>query len=302
MGPKSWTIKDLLKVTTDYLNKNQIESPRLTAETLLAHQLNVDRVGLYLSFEKPLTDEEISGYRSLIRRRLKREPLHYMTGVREFWSLEFTVNPHTLIPRPETELLVEQALSLLKTIPRHENYSPKILDLGTGCGAIVTSLAKEVQKAQLWATDISPSALELARLNAEKHGVSDRIEFLQGDLWQPLMNRGITFDIILSNPPYIASEDYNGLPPEVRNYEPRLALDGKEGGMYYIENIICGGLDYLNIGGWIMLEMAPDQTARALGLIEKTTGYGQITRIKDYSNRYRVVRAQKIKGWDPANG
>lgn len=294
MRPKSWTIKDLLEVTTDYLNKNHIESPRLTAEILLAYQLNLDRVRLYLNLDKPLTAEEISGYRSVIRRRIRPEPLQYITGVQEFWSLEFTVNPQVLIPRPETELLVEQALAKLKTITGQKDYSPKILDLGTGCGAIVISLAKEVQEARLWAIDISPGALKLARLNAEKHGVSDRIQFLQGDLWQPLVNQGIAFDIIVSNPPYIASEDFDDLPLEVGNCEPRLALDGKQGGMFYIERIIMGGLDYMNTNGWIMLEMAPDQTEKALGLMEQLRGYGKTDRIKDYSNCYRVVRAQRI--------
>lgn len=294
MGPKSWTIRDLLKVTTDYLNKKQIEGPRLTAEVLLAHQLKIDRVSLYLNFEQPLTPEEISGYRSLIRRRLRPEPLQYITGVQEFWSLEFMVDPQVLIPRPETELLVEQALARLKATTWHKDHFPSILDLGTGCGAIAISLAKEVQEARLWAIDISPGAIEFARLNAEKHGVSDRIEFLQGDLWQPLINQGITFDIIISNPPYVASEDYDDLPLEVGNCEPRIALDGRQGGMYYIERIIMGGLDYMNTGGWILVEMAPDQTAKALKLMEHIRGYGETNRIKDYSHRYRVVEAKKI--------
>lgn len=293
MSPKTWTIKNLLKVTTGYLQEKQIENPRMTAEVLLAHQLNIDRVTLYINFDQPLNESEISGYRSLIKRRIQREPLQYITGVQEFWSLDFIVNPQVLIPRPESELLVELAINQLKPPNAFENHPPKILDLGTGCGALAISLAKEVQEAKIWATDISSGALKLANLNAKKHGVADRIKFKHGDLWNPLINQEITFDIIISNPPYIACEEYNDLPPEIRDYEPRSALDGKGDGMYYIEKILKGGLHFLNTGGLILLEMAPDQTNEALSLIGQIKGYGESSRIKDYSHRYRVVMAQR---------
>jgi release factor glutamine methyltransferase len=293
MSPKTWAIKNLLKVTTDYLKEKQIENPRLTAEVLLAHQLNIDRMSLYINFDQPLNESELSGYRLLIKRRLQREPLQYITGVQEFWSLDFIVDPQVLIPRPESELLVELAINQLKSPNAFENHPPKILDLGTGCGALAISLAKEVQEAKIWATDISSGALKLANLNAKKHGVADRIKFKHGDLWNPLINQDITFDIIISNPPYIACEEYNDLPPEVRDYEPRSALDGKENGMYYIEKILKGGLRFLNTEGLILLEMAPDQTNEALSLIGQIKGYGESSRIKDYSHRYRVVMAQR---------
>lgn len=293
MTPQTWTIKGLLKVSADYLKKKQIDSPRLTAEVLLAHQLNSDRVTLYLNLDQPLTEKEVAGYRALIRRRLGREPLQYITGIQEFWSLDFMVDARALIPRPETELLVEQAVRLLKPAAESENQEPKILDLGTGCGTIAVSLAKEVQNTRIWATDNSRDALELARLNAERNGVSDRIEFKEGDLWEPLMNLGIKFDIILSNPPYVASEEYNDLPPEVRDYEPRSALDGRDGGMYYIERILTEAPDYMKPEAWIMLEMAPDQTEKGLGLVENIEGYGKKTRIRDYSRLYRIVLAQR---------
>ena len=293
MSPKTWAIKNLLKVTTDYLKEKQIENPRLTAEVLLAHQLNINRVTLYINFDQPLNESELSGYRSLIKRRLQHEPLQYITGVQEFWSLDFIVNPQVLIPRPESELLVELAINQLKPPNAFENHPPKILDLGTGCGALAISLAKDVQEAKIWATDISPGALKLANFNAKKHGVADRIKFKHGNLWNPLVNQGITFDIILSNPPYIACEEFNDLPPEIREHEPRSALDGKEGGMYYIEKILRESPRFLNHGGLILLEMAPDQTNKALSLIGQIKGYGESSRIKDYSNRYRVVMAQR---------
>jgi release factor glutamine methyltransferase len=297
---KHWIVRDLLHVTAEYLEKKGIDSPRLTAEILLAHKLNVDRVTLYLNFDQPLTENELSGYRILIKRRLQREPLQYIIGVQEFRSLEFAVTPQALIPRPETELLVEQAIERLKVFPAGENHTPMILDLGTGCGAIAISLAKELQKAKIWATDISAGALKLARLNAEKHGVTDKIRFIQGNLWDPLLDQDVTFDIILSNPPYIASEEFKGLSPEVRDYEPRLALNGHEDGMTYIQTIISEAPPFMNPGGWIMLEMAPGQTEKSLGLIGKIKDYGEKTRIKDYSHLYRVVMAQRKNNQDPA--
>jgi len=239
-----------------------------------------------------LTEKELSCYRSLIKRRLVHEPLQYITGTQEFWSLDFAVDHHVLIPRPETEIVVEQAIILTKTFKPTEHQCLKILDLGTGCGAIAIVLAKEIPGALVWATDISEEALGLARRNALKHGVSDRLDFRQGDIWEPLPEQDLRFDIIVSNPPYVASEEYNDLPPEVRDYEPRQALDGQENGMYYLEKIIKGAHDFLNPGGWIVLEMASGQTQMALDIMAQTGRYNQDARIKDYSRCYRVVTAR----------
>ncbi|MBW1902757.1 MAG: peptide chain release factor N(5)-glutamine methyltransferase [Deltaproteobacteria bacterium] len=292
MRPKSWTIKKLIKVTTDFLKEKKIESPRLTAEALLSHLLNINRVTLYLNLDQPLNESEISGYRELIKRRLRREPLQYITGIQEFWSMDFIVDPQVLIPRPESELLIEQAIERFKTAAVHGDHSPRILDLGTGCGALATVLAKEIPKSKIWATDVSQAAINIARINAEKHGVSEKIEFIQGDLWQPLRDKDITFDLIVSNPPYVSAEEYEDLPPEVRSHEPRLALDGREGGFYFIKEIIEGSPNFLNPDGWLLLEMAPSQTDRALELLERIDAFDKKMRIKDYSHRYRVVCAQ----------
>ena len=291
--PKSWTIKDLLKVSTDYLQEKQIESHRLTAEVLLAFQLEISRIALYLNLDQPLNDSEVSGYRELIRRRIQREPLQYIIGVQEFWSLDFEVDPRVLIPRPETELLIEQALAINETIAAQNTALNRILDLGTGSGALSITLAKELPGARVWATDLSGGALVLAVRNAEKHNVLDRIEFIRGDLWLPLMDLGITFDLIVSNPPYVSDEDYESLPPEVHDYEPRVSLDGRKDGMRYIRKIIEGCEDFLSPGGWLLLEMAPGQTEKALELIENIETLEKGTRIRDYSHRYRVVCAQK---------
>jgi len=292
MRPKSWTIKELLKVTTDYLKEKQIDSPRLTAEVLLSHHLDINRVTLYLNLEQPLNESEISGYRELVRRRLQREPLQYITGIQEFWSLDFMVDPRVLIPRPETELLVEQAIEKYRSTVVQEESPIKILDLGTGSGILATALAKEFQNSKILATDISQGAIEIARLNAEAHGVSEKIEFMRGDLWQPLMGRNISFDFIVSNPPYVSPDEYEDLPPEVRDHEPRLALDGREDGFYYIRKIIEGSPSFLNPGGWLLLEMSPHQTDKALEFMKSIEGLTAKTRIRDYSQRYRAVCAQ----------
>ena len=293
MGPDTWTIKDLLKVTGEYLGKKGIESPRLSAEILLAHLLKMTRVDLYLNFDKPLDRTEIAGYRSLIKRRLKREPIQYITGKQEFWSMDFFVGPQALIPRPESELLVEEALRLVKERKTPENRGPKILDLGTGSGALAISIASELEEASIWASDISLEALEVAALNAKRHGVERRIEFVGGDLWEPFKTLGLTFDMIISNPPYIASDAIHSLMPEVRDHEPRLAIDGGVKGMHYIEKIILMGAGYLNSDGWLLVEMDPGQTPVALNLIDETACYRDKGRIKDYSHRYRVVWARK---------
>jgi release factor glutamine methyltransferase len=292
VNTKRWIIKDLLTVTTDYLREKNIDNPRLCAETLLAHQLNTTRIKLYLDFDQPLNQTDITNYRSLIRRRVNREPTQHITGIQEFRSLEFMVGSHALIPRPETEILVEQVLSVCHNRISMEETFPAILDLGTGSGAIAVSLARELQGAAIWSSDISREALTLARINSKKHAVSDRIVFIQGDLFQPFSNNNLKLDIIVCNPPYVASEDYDSLPPEVRDYEPRLALDGHEGGTFFIEKIITEAPAYLKPGGWVLIEMDPGQTSKALNMIQETGCYEEKRCIKDYAQKDRVVMAR----------
>ena len=291
MAPKTWTVIELITVTSDYLKNKEIDSPRLTAEILLAHQLKITRIKLYLNYDQPLDDKEISGYRSLIRRRVNREPFQHITGTQEFWSMDFTVGPQVLIPRSESELLVEQVTSLVKGNELRIKGGTNILDLGTG--VLSVSLARELEDAILWASDISEEALEIARLNAKNHGVDERIHFRLGDLWEPFVGQGLTFDIIVTNPPYIASEAFDTLSPEVRDHEPRVALDGGEGGMLYIERIIRDGTEYLKPGGWLLIEMDPGQTTEALSLMDENGQYGEKRQIRDYAHQYRVVVAKK---------
>jgi len=293
MTQKNWAIQGILNVATEFLREKGIESPRLCAEVLLSHQLKKNRIELYLEYDQPLNPLEIAGYRSLIKRRLEREPLQYIIGHQEFWSLDFLVSPSVLIPRPETELLIEEALKLSERNFFSDNCYLKILDLGTGSGVIAISLAKEIQNATLVASDISFEALTLAKDNARHHNLNSRIAFCQGDLWQPFSHTSFSFDMIISNPPYIPSEAFKALPPEVRNYEPRIALDGHENGMYFIERIIKESEMYLKPGGWLLIEMDPDQTERALHCIDLIQSFGYKERRMDYRKKYRLVMAQK---------
>jgi release factor glutamine methyltransferase len=298
MTQRTWTIKEILNVTAQFLRDKQIESPRLCAEVLLSLQLHKTRVELYLSFDQPLRDSEVAQYRALVKRRLNREPLQYITGRQEFWSFEFVVNPSVLVPRPETEILVEEALNLKKTnqLPEGSGDQTRILDLGTGCGAIAISLAKEIEDARFWATDISGEALAVARENAERHAVSGKITFYEGDLWQALEQPAPAFDMIISNPPYIASNAFDALPEEVRTYEPRIALDGHEKGMYFIERIIADAENYLNPGGWLLIEMDPGQTEQAIALIGARGSLCREERLMDYHKNYRMIKAQREHG------
>ncbi|MFC1821234.1 peptide chain release factor N(5)-glutamine methyltransferase [Thermodesulfobacteriota bacterium] len=293
MSQNSWNIKSILDVSADYLDKKGIETPRLCAEVLLAYLLDASRVSLYLHFDQPLNEQEIAGYRSLIKRRVNREPTQYITGIQEFWSLDFKVGPSVLIPRADSEILIEQAVSLSKQGQLNKSGALQLLDLGTGCGALAISLAREFEMSRVWASDISGEALRVAQINAQKHGVADRIEFKLGDMWEPFMKHDIQFDMIVTNPPYIASEAIASLPREVREHEPLQALDGFKGGMFYIERIIREGIGHLKPGGWLLMEMDPHQNGKALRQIEKTMGYINAKGIRDYSRQYRVVIVQK---------
>jgi release factor glutamine methyltransferase len=296
MTNKRWTIKELLDLTTKYLTEKAIDSPRLCAEVLLSHQLKKPRIELYLEYDQPLREDEISGFRTLVRRRVNREPLQYITGHQEFWSLDLVVNPGVLIPRPETEILVDEALSLRKRGLLPDDRTPMILDVGTGSGAIAIALAKEIEGAKIWASDISPEALALAEENAQRHNLRERIRLYEGDLLEPFRGSSWAFDMIVSNPPYIAAEKFESLAPEIRCYEPRAALDGSQGGMHLIERLIGDSGPYLRDGGWLLVEMDPHQTERALNLIDSAQCFGYKERVVDYRKSYRMVKAQKKHG------
>jgi release factor glutamine methyltransferase len=287
------TILELLNWSTTYLRQHDIENPRLSAELLLARSLNLSREGLYIHLQDPSGEEEKENFEQLIKKRLSGEPLQYLLGHQEFWSIDFKVDPRVLIPRPETELLVEQSLSILsKNFPRRTLY---VLDIGTGSGAIAISLAKEKRDLFVVATDISGEALLLARENAKSAGVLHRIEFVKGDLFSPirLMREKEPFDLILSNPPYIHHSQIQNLAREVKDHEPVVALNGGEDGMEFYRSIVSQGPSYMRKGGWLLLEVGENQGEKVSGLIEREGSFSRPERIKDLSGIERVVKARR---------
>jgi release factor glutamine methyltransferase len=286
------TILEILNGSTNYLRDHRIENPRLNAELLLAHSLNLSREGLYIHLHEQLKEEEKDELERLIERRIRGEPLQYILGHLEFWAFDLKVNPHVLIPRPETELLVEQGLSILSKDSFETPHC--VLELGTGSGAITISLAKELKDVFLVATDISRDALVLAMGNAKSAGVIHQIEFVNGDLFAPFrfFKERKPFDLILSNPPYINRSEIQGLPKEVKDYEPISALDGGEDGLEFYRRITSQAPFYLRKRGWILMEVGQGQGSKVSDLIEKGGCFNEPELIRDFSGIERVVQAQ----------
>ena len=300
MSGETWTVLKIIQWTTEYLKGKGIENSRLDSEVLLAHLLKLDRVGLYLNFDRPLSREELSSFREMVKRRGAREPLQYIIGRQEFWSLDFKVTPDVLIPRPETEILVEEALRTVRSETldvRRQDHAPlTILDLCTGSGCIAISIAHELKDAVVYAVDASGVALAIARENAEKNGVKDRIIFLQGNLYEALtshVSRTTSFDLIVSNPPYVKSSDIPNIQPEVRDFEPRMAVDGGFEGLDFYRRIVAGASGYLAPGGWLMVEVGEGQAEAVSEMIRDACGFDQAFRVKDLAGIERVVKAKQ---------
>jgi release factor glutamine methyltransferase len=289
-GPE-WTILKLLEWTTAYFKSHAIESPRAAAELLLAHVLRLKRVDLYVRYDQPLIAAELQQYKSLIKRRVDREPVAYILGTKEFWSLDFAVTRDVLIPRPETECLVETALARLDQEP--QPGARCIMDLGTGSGAVVLALAAEQPQHRFFASDISLKAIELARQNARSQGMAEKIHFLCGHWLQPLHSRTPVFDMIVSNPPYIKHAALDGLQPEIFLYEPLTALDGGQSGLRYLKQIIVAAHPHLKTGGSLLLEIGHDQQKAVFDVCRDVGRYENIRCVKDYSGYDRVVVMEK---------
>ncbi len=283
-----WKILDLLKWTTGYFGQHDIDSPRSTAEILLAHTLGVQRIDLYLRYDQPLNPGELQDFKALIKRRLAREPVAYIVGQKEFWGLDFVVGPGTLIPRPETECLVEAALEVIKGDTRKKPW--KILELGTGSGAVVTAFAKEMPGQQYFASDSSCATLNLARRNAVANGFAAGIHFFAGDWLAPVRPSGPGLDMIVSNPPYIESATIRELQPEICRYEPLAALDGGEDGLASIRRIILAVPDYLIPGGYLIIETGHDQHPAIATMVTQHPGYKCVDFFKDYSGYDRIAK------------
>ena len=277
-----WTVLKILQWTADYFAGKEIASARLEAELLLAATLDLDRVGLYVNFERPLDASELSVFREQVQRRAKREPVQYILGETEFWSLPFTVSPAVLVPRADTEVLVEEALARV-------DGSVHLLDVGTGSGAIAIALAHEKPGLEVTAIDCSEPALEVARRNAERNGVAGRVTCLVGDL--AALPPG-PFEMIVSNPPYIPTADCEELMPEVRDHEPRMALDGGTDGLAAYRQLAAQAERVLVPGGWLLVEVGIGQAGDVAALF-KAAGLTETSQRDDYSGVPRVVTARR---------
>lgn len=297
--PKSidpeWTILKLLKWTTSYFKSHDIDSPRATAEILLAHILKLKRIDLYLRHDQPLISDELLNFKAFIKRRIKREPVAYIVGVKEFWSMDFAVTEDVLIPRPETECLVETSLGLLQEDSNSDPNNPpmRILELGTGSGAVILALASTETKHLFFASDLSIKAVLLAKQNAKHHGLDKTVNFFCADWFTPLKVVRHQFDMIISNPPYIPTQVVSQLQPEIYKYEPISALDGNEDGLHCFRHIINNAHVYLNLQGSLVLEIGHDQKNEVQNIAEKCGNYKNIVFTKDYSGYHRVVQMQK---------
>ena len=282
-----WTVRRVIEWTTGHLKTNGSDSPRLDTEILLAFVRNCDRIQLYTRFDEPLTDDQRNRMRELVKRRAASEPVAYLVGYREFYGLDFQVTPDVLIPRPDTETLVLELIDIGKTIT-----APTILELGTGSGCIAISSAVNLPQSSVTTVDLSSQATEIARNNAAKHEMTNRIRFLQGDLFSPVPPSE-TFDIIASNPPYVAEEELDDLQTDVRLYEPRLALDGGPKGMVLLKKIIETAGNYLKPAGTLLLEISPEQADDVQQLIAAQADLTDACVLRDLSNQARVIKATK---------
>lgn len=281
--PESWTVARLLEWTTGRFKERGIDSPRLEAEILLACALGIRRIDLYVRHDQIVDDAGRARFRDMVRRRQEGCPTAHIVGKKEFYSLDFAVSPATLIPRPDTELLVDEALRQAKPLT-----DPLIADIGTGTGCVAVALAHRLPKARIVAVDISPEALETARGNATRLGVADRVDFRLGDLLAPLA--GLRPDLIVSNPPYIPTNDIAGLDPGVRDHEPALALDGGPDGLRVIERLAEQALSLLAPGGRLLVEIGAGQEEGARGVLTRAGFMVESVR-KDGGGLPRVVRA-----------
>ncbi len=280
------TILEVINRSADFLGKKGVGSPRLQVELLMAHVLKMPRMNLYLNFERPLGEPELETLRELVRRRGQREPLQYIVGTVSFCGLELVVNKNVLIPRPETELLAERAWKHLASAT-----DARVLDLCTGSGCLAVAMAVKAPAARVDATDLSSEALEVAKQNAARHDLAGRIHFAAGDGFQAL-EAGARFDLVVSNPPYIAVAEIQTLEPEVRDFEPRLALDGGGDGLDFYRRIATEAAAFLKPGGKVMLELN-DHGADAVAAIFKQHGWTVDGIEPDYNQYQRIFIASR---------
>ena len=286
-----WTIIKLIRWATSYLKTHEVDSPRATGEILLAHALNVKRIDLYLNYDQPLVAEELNTFKTLIKRRIRREPVAYILGTKAFWSMDLKITKDVLIPRPETECLVEVALNHLSKVPSAQ--SQRILELGTGSGAIVLALASQQPRHIYFASDYFEKAAVLASRNAALKDSHGQIYFFVGDWLTPLNPQKSGFDMIVSNPPYIPSQVIGTLQPEIHRFEPLAALDGDQDGLSCFREIIGNAHNHLRPHGLLLLEIGHEQRDDILRIASACDYYDDFDHSKDYSGYDRVVWMRK---------
>ncbi len=285
---ESWTILRVLDWTRGWFDKKGFESSRLDAELLIAHALGIERVMLYAKFDQPLANAELVTIRGLVKRRGAGEPVAYLTGTKEFWSLEMAVTPAVLIPRPDTEVLVEEALSRAEATEVH-----KIADVGTGSGCVAIALAKELTAVEAWALERSTAAIEVAKQNVAKHELSARVHVLESDLLSGLPVEGRPLDLLVANLPYIDAAAMAELDATVRAFEPHDALHGGDDGLDPIRALITCAPEYLRPGGVIALEAGYDQLDQVAALLDNGA-FRDVKVRKDYGDNPRVATAVRV--------
>lgn len=280
------TVKKALEKAIEIMGEREHTTPSLDARLLLSHVLDVDKSYLYLNLDREISGDILERFYQLVEERAKGYPLQYILKSQEFMGLDFHVEEGVLVPRPDTEILVEKIIEMAKEV--YGDKGCRILELGTGSGAIAVSLAHYIESAKVYSVDIDETPVRVAAENAEKHGVGDRTYFLHGDLFKPLEDLDeIKFDIIVSNPPYIKSEEIDTLQLEVSTFEPRLALDGGEDGLRFYRKIALEGAKHLKPGGILAFEIGYDQREDVTSLMAEN--YRNIEVLKDYGGNDRVV-------------
>jgi len=287
-----WTILKLLNWITDYLSEKNIDSPRLSAELLLSHILNMQRIDLYTNFDRKVPKERLDLLHTLVKRAAQAEPIAYLTGKKEFYSIEMDITADCMIPRPETELLVERAIEFL----RKRQGMQQACDLCTGCGCIAIAIARNVTNVYMTAADISPAALNVAAKNVQKYSLTDRIKLLCGDLFDPIIPKleAGKFDLIVCNPPYVSTAEFESLDKNVKDYEPKIALWAGSDGLDVYRKIAVKVDDFLKPGGVLILEIGYSQGQAVRDLLEKTGCFAEIKIEKDASDNDRIAVAKKV--------
>jgi release factor glutamine methyltransferase len=291
---ETWTTRRLLEWMTQYFAARGVDTPRVVAEMLLSHVIGCDRLRLYMEVDRPAQPLELSSLHELVARAGRHEPVQYLVGHAWFFGRKFAVDSSVFIPRPCTETLVEHVIQWLRAVPGHAR--PVIADVGTGSGCVGVSLALALAEAHVVATDVAEEALAVARANADRHGVADRVEFRSGAGLCPLQNDpgGRRYDVVCSNPPYISDDEWPQVAPNVRDYEPARALRGGRDGLDEIRPIIAGAGELLGQGGRLVIEIADRQRDAVVALVEETALLANPVVLKDHEGLWRVLVAERV--------